>query len=309
MKFKDLNVGERFHFNVDADGHEPYMYKLSDTEAYVEHGSHSGLRETVEAETEVWQWNEPVVLHDTVTDVERTALTLLMGFRGDRPDVDHPGLYYYIKALVEDPNEIRSLDRFIWEATGVMDGEEMPLREICIDRGYVCWEKEYDREHSAEFAIIDEQPGGQPPQTREARWFAEMDHVAGRLVHAVRSYRIAGRPAGDYTSGRVSGKGSTLGYVETSLAAAIVEFHWQRLEIYAGENEDLEMALRSATPEDLITQTEAAGLANVTPQAINNAIRSRRLRAYSDLNAVSHKPGDRRVSRADVERLWPPREA
>jgi hypothetical protein len=62
-------------------------------------------------------------------------------------------------------------------------------------------------------------------------------------------------------------------------------------------------------PDDLITQTEAAQIANLTPQAVNNAIRERRLHAYSKPDAVAHRPGDRMVSRAEVEKLWSPREA
>jgi hypothetical protein len=92
------------------------------------------------------------------------------------------------------------------------------------------------------------------------------------------------------------------------LAAAITEFHWQVVNVYASEKMDLEMALHSATPDDLITQTEAARSANITVQAVNNAIRDGRLRAYSDPDAVAHRPGDRRVSEAAVRELWPPRE-
>lgn len=57
-------------------------------------------------------------------------------------------------------------------------------------------------------------------------------------------------------------------------------------------------------PGDLITQGEAAIIAQITPQAINNAIRSGRLSAYPVPGSTAHKPGDRRVSEADVRRLW-----
>lgn len=60
-------------------------------------------------------------------------------------------------------------------------------------------------------------------------------------------------------------------------------------------------------PNDLITQTEAAKIANITVQAVNNAIRDGRLRAYSDPDAVAHRAGDRRVSESEVRELWPPR--
>lgn len=57
-------------------------------------------------------------------------------------------------------------------------------------------------------------------------------------------------------------------------------------------------------PEDLITQGEAARLVGVSPQAVSNALRDGRLNAYEQEDAVGHRPGDRLVSRRDVERLW-----
>jgi hypothetical protein len=308
--FEQLEVGERFHYGIDANGHEPYLYKLSDTEAYVERGSGTGTRETVDPDTEVEIWNEPATLHDAPTEVERAALTLLLGPQQQAPNAEHPGLNLWIDAMLNDPEERRSLDRFIWEEEAEdIHGESVLIREACREMGYVCWESEWDRDNSASGAILDRRPSGSAPQTPENRWWAAMDDAAYRLASAVRDYRVAGRPAGDYTSGSVGGGlGSTLGYVETSLAAAIVEYHHQVANIYAGERGRLEMALRDATPDDLITQTEAAQIANITPQAINNAIRDGRLRAYSDPDAVAHRPGDRRVSEAAVRELWPPRE-
>lgn len=52
----------------------------------------------------------------------------------------------------------------------------------------------------------------------------------------------------------------------------------------------------------LITQREAALIVGVTTQAVNNAIRDGRLRAYT--RGIAHRPGDRRVSEADVRALW-----
>jgi len=104
------------------------------------------------------------------------------------------------------------------------------------------------------------------------------------------------------------GMGGPLLNVTTSLASAINEYHRNMIEVWAMSENHWEGLAHEARPKDLITQTEAAKLANVTPQAINNAIRDRRLRSYSDENAVSHKPGDTRVSEAEVRRLWPPKE-
>lgn len=307
MTFDELQIGERFHYGFDADGHEPYLYKVSKDEAYIEHGSGVGTRKSVDADTEVEVWNEPVELHDAPPEVERAAMTLLLGPQQQAP-TDHPGLNLWIDAMLNDPEERRSLDRFIWEET-VEDihGDSIPLREACREMGFVCWESEWDHDHSASSAILNCRQGGDPPQTPENRWWAAMDEAAYRLASAVRKYRIAGRPAGDYTSGRVSGLGGTLGYIETSLAAAITEYHHQVVNVYAGERGRLARALASATPDDLITQTEAAEIANITIQAINNAIRDGRLRAYSGPDAVAHRAGDRRVSEAAVRGLWPPR--
>jgi len=307
--FGELKIGERFHYNIDADGHEPYLYKINDTEAYIEHGRRSGLRESVNADENVWTWDEPVEIHPSPTEVERAAITLLM--HRDGPNANHPGLRQYVLALASDQNEMRDLDQFIWEAEidWGSGGEytKQPLHQICHELGYICWENEWDRENSAFGAILDHKPTGRRPDTREGRWLAKNDDAALRLADAIANYRIAGRPSGDQTH-TISGMGSPLLSVTSSLAAAIGEYHEQMLNVYAGEAQNLEMALRQIMPDDLITQTEAARIANITPQAINNAIRARRLRAYSDVDSVSHRPGDRRVSEADVRQLWPPRE-
>jgi hypothetical protein len=73
--FEQLEVGERFHLGVDADGQEPYMWKVSDTEAYTERGSGTGTRQTVDD-----------------TEVERAALTLLLGPQQQALNANHPGL-------------------------------------------------------------------------------------------------------------------------------------------------------------------------------------------------------------------------
>lgn len=308
--FAELKIGARFHYNIDADGYEPYLYKISDAEGYIEeHGSGSGNRETVKPDKAVWTWSEPVTLHNRPTEIERAALTILL-----QTHQDHVGLHYYIRALATGADEMRDLDRYIWEAgipLNVYKNEEgewieedfRPLREICAEAGCVCWQCEYDRDQDAFGAILDHKGRGQYPETREGRWLALMDDAALRLADAIRSYRVAGRPDGDQAH-TIIGLGAPLLNVTTSLDAAVAEYHAQVRGIYAGENQDLETALRETLPGDLITQNEAAHLAGVTPQAINNAIRERRLHAYSGQSAVAHRPGDRLVSRAEVERVW-----
>jgi hypothetical protein len=58
-------------------------------------------------------------------------------------------------------------------------------------------------------------------------------------------------------------------------------------------------------PTDLITQGEAARLADVTPQAVGNAIRDGRLRSYRITDAPRHRPGGWLVSLDQVRRVWP----
>jgi hypothetical protein len=307
--FEQLEIGQKFHFGIDADGHEPYMWKVSDTEAYIERGRGAGTRETIDTGTEVEVWSDPVMLHDAPTEIERAALTLLLEPGGAAPVASHPGLNLWIDAMLNNPDERRSLNRFIWEEeVEDIHGKQVRLREACREMGYICWEHEWDHDHSASGAILNWAPTGKPPQTPENQWLAGIDNAAYRLASAVRKYRVAGRPAGDYTSGSFGGMGSMLGYVQTSLAAAVAEYHHRVTNVYAGERGRLTRALHSATPDDLISQAQAAEIANITIQAVNNAIRDGRLRAYSAPDAVAHRPGDRQVSEAAVRELWPPRE-
>ncbi len=219
------------------------LYKLNDTEAYVESGSGQGGRETVPPRTAVHEWGKPVLLHIAPTEVERAALTLLMGCSLEYgPFAEHPGLYHWIRALAADPKEMRDLDRFIWEMQIPSEWMEMdgrpevvatePLRAVCIRRGYVCWQREYDQA-SAWKAIVDENPQGlrlkaQAAEGREAGGCHWRDKNLLFLAYAVAKYRIAGRPDGDQTS-TIYGLGGPLLSVSTSLAAAIAEFHYNEI--------------------------------------------------------------------------------
>lgn len=231
ITFGKLEIGERFHYNIDADGHEPYLYKISETEAYVEHGSNSGMREEIAPDETVYVWSEPVVLHNMPTEIERAALTILMGSRGDHPQADHVGLQCYIRALANDPNEIRSLDLYIWEAVVGEDDDEVPLRELCRDMGYECWQKRWDHDRDAFGAILNHEPRGRRPATKEERQIALMDDAAARLASAIADYRTAGRPEGDQTH-TITGMGAPLLRVTTSLAAAVAEYHSRIVNMY-----------------------------------------------------------------------------
>lgn len=241
--FQDLQIGERFHFNVDADGHEPYMYKISDAQAYVEHGSHQGMRKDVDASEIVHVWSKPVALHTAPTEVERAALTLLMGPRGNNPASVHVGLHAYIWALATDPAEMRDLDTFIFESYINIGNEDeptmMPLRELCADRGQICYQREWDHDNSAYCAILDKMPTGKRLETHGEKRGARTTRASAILADAIRKYRVAERPEGDQ-SYTISGMGSPLLTVTTSLAAAISEFHFYITNIYAGMIQDME---------------------------------------------------------------------
>ncbi len=294
MEFKDLERGQWFDLGIDADGYEPVFYKLSDTEAYqVSGGPHGGgHREQFAPTAEVCAWKDITVLHAAPTEVERAAFALL--YVQDTPFVNHLGLESWIQALVANSEEFRSLDQYIWE-----EG----MSEQLSQAGLVCWQRG-DRDHSAAGAIYDYQPSGQDPKTAEERRWAYYDEAALRLGNAICQYREAGRPAGDIEH-TIMGMGAPLVKVSTSLAAAIGEYHHTMLNLVFSDHDRLARALRDNAPDDLISQTEAAELVGITPQAINNAIRQGRIRSYyTTEDAVSHRPGDRMVSRSEVLRVW-----
>lgn len=239
--FSELEIGWRFHYGVDADGHEPYLYKVSETEGYVESGSNTGRRETVAPDETVYVWGQPVELHAYMTEVERAALTLLWP-PGGPPLAEHIGLWYYIKALAENCDEMRDLDIFIFEQDvpskwnyddddNMVVLETRPLRAVCAQAGAICWrDKLYEHDNSALLNLLDTDD--------------EQDANAVRLADAIHEYRVAGRPVGDQ-SYTIAGMGSPLARVTTSLAAAIAEYHRRAL------NDALD---RTYTPHALATR-------------------------------------------------------
>lgn len=297
--FAALAIGQKFDLGIDADGYEPYYYKLSATEAYqISGGPHGGRgRETFEPDAVVFTDGEIVAIHAQPTEVERAAFTVMLNENG-KPLSDHPALNLWVIAMATDADEVRDLDTYIYETAD--------LRAFCQENGWIAPSDRYDSKRSTFLAILNHKPRGARPETAEQERWRSYEDATLRLADAIRTYRYAGRPDGDQEH-TIMGMGAPMARVSTSLAAAIGEYHRQLLNIYAGEQMELAAALHDALPTDLITQTEAAKIANVTPQAINNAIATRRLRAYSKPDALAHRPGDRLVSRADVEKHWPPR--
>lgn len=229
QRFSELQIGDRFHYNIDADGHEPYLYKVSDTQAYIEHGRHSGSRRDIAGDQTVHVWDKPLALHTGPTEVERAALSLLMGSRGDSPPTDHVGLHTWIRALATDLTEMRDLDTFIWESevnVGSAGSPEMiPLRELCAERKQICCTSRYDSDNSAFHAILDEMATGGRAETQDERYYAGVSRAMAILADALCDYRKAGRPAGDQ-SHTIQGMGLSLLMVTTSLAAQIAKYHY-----------------------------------------------------------------------------------
>lgn len=226
--FGSLHVGQHFDLGVDADGYEPVYYKLSDSEAYQTHGRGAGSRELFAPDVEVYAGNMVTALHDHVTEIERVAITLLCHY-----NTQHPGLRQWVLALGENPDERRSLDRYIWDETIAFDDHTEPLRAYLVSEGYVVWRREWDRDHSAFSAILDHKPKGEHETGNEARALLRMDDALLRLADALVEYRVAGRPEGDQTH-EILGMGSPIAIVSTSLAAAVVEFHTRVVGVYAG---------------------------------------------------------------------------
>ena len=131
-----------------------------------------------------------------MTEVERVALALLGQHR-----VDHPGLAMYIRALTNDPSEVRILDQFIYEYE---ENGERTLWEFCNSNGYAVWQTAWDRSRSA----LDEILG------RNGGFWAALDRAALHLDMAVRRCREHDEDV-------------------ASLVEAIVEYHQRVVSAYA----------------------------------------------------------------------------
>lgn len=220
--FSDIRAGQEFHFNIDADGHEPYFYKINSKEAYQTHGQGQGLRHKISRDTKCWTTGRTVKITTQVTEVERAAITLLY-----QSHPKHFGLAAWVKALGTDKNEMRNFDDFVLEgATDAIDGTERLLADEMRKYGFVTPGKEYDFENSAWHAIFDRSPFVDQERNKDAdeKYFFGFDKYILLLADAVRDYRIAGRPVGDQVH-TIVGMGAPLMNVQTSLAAAIAEYH------------------------------------------------------------------------------------
>lgn len=216
--FKDLAIGQEFDFNIDADGYEPYFYKVNDTEAYQFSGRGEGGREEFDPDMEVHSSGHIRKVSETVTEVERVALTMIYNH-----GAIHPVLSHWKSAIVTDTSEHRSIHEFAW------DNREMFI-PMFNDSSFAFPKGKYDRDCNLFGLILDGTPAGKftkhsdPVNTHYRKIGGHWDRPLAILCHAVIDYRKAGRPSGDQTH-TIQGMGGPLLRVSTSLAAAIVEYH------------------------------------------------------------------------------------
>jgi hypothetical protein len=222
--FEELAIGDQFDLGIDADGFEPFYYKLNDTEAYQHSGRGAGSRESFKSDDVVHRNSLPgKTIYSHVTEVERVALTLLGKARPW-----HAGLVFWVKALCANPDERRDLDTFIWDAKICLTeggDERADLRTLCMLEGFVVEHERYVLgEVSAFAAICDHKPRGIYPVSADDKMRSRIDRAVLLLAQALIDYRMAGRPDGDQ-SFTIQGLGAPLAMVHTSLAAAVVEYH------------------------------------------------------------------------------------
>lgn len=234
--FAQITPGTEFDYHVDADGHEPTLVKLNDTQAIVIAGSGEGLREDIAPEEVVFPTGRTHAVHSAPTDIERCALTILSTFTGG-----HWGLVDWVQALIKNPEEMRDLDEWLWE-TPCSYGDTLQKfpgtwATFLNSKNQAAWTTRYDHRHSAFSAIFDSKHGKMmyADYSQADRHFMERyDEAALRLAQEIVDYRVRGRMDGDYTS-------SVYGLlnVSTSLAAAVAEFHRRIIEAYCAKLEDL----------------------------------------------------------------------
>ena len=213
-RFEELRRGDRFTLPVDADGHEP-VWVLLDAAGTL----HDGAARTTAAGEGLTNATEVVVLGhtdlaDSVTELERVALTLMSGH-----GALHPVLAAWVQAILDDADEARGIHQFAWE-------NRAELADVTTALGFAFPSGRYDHDVSLFGLILEARPAGGYGYLAAANIAYRQD--GGRydapllkLAHAVVDYRNMGRPTGDHTY-QISGTGLA---VTTSIAAQIVEYH------------------------------------------------------------------------------------
>lgn len=235
MKFSEMQLGQIFDVNTGDPEFDYQMYKVSPTEA-VNHYE-PGIREEIAPDKEFPVTGKFVVVHTAPTEVERAAITLLYQHR---IALTHPVIRLWVEAIGTDPNERRHVDEFFCD-NQEMTAEDWPrgvtLRVLCAAKGFSLprcrWAYDWDG------GIFDATVKNNKDEEAYGDYYLmEVNEAALILANAVRNYRVNGRPDGDQTH-TVMGMGAPLMRVQTSLAAAIGEFHQRMLSLasqhHAGE--------------------------------------------------------------------------
>lgn len=218
-KFSEMEPGEMFVYPDGGDGeYDQLLYKVNDREAVNIMRHH--LREAVDPESSHPVTGRRVTVHAQPTEIERAAITLLM-----KTSVGHPALQSWVREMGTNADEHQHLDRFIVMGQQMVESSDglVPLTDWLRANGFVCPEHEFDHDHSAWNAILDCRPWGKAEKVN-GRWWVYRDAAVLRLASALRDYREMGRPDGDQTH-TIMGMGAPLMNIQTSLAAAVVEFH------------------------------------------------------------------------------------
>lgn len=228
VRFHKIPIGAEFELGIDADGYEPFYYKVSESEAYQTHGNGQGLRHTFDPDDLFYLTGKMVQISQTVTEVERVAITLLHNARV----VDHPGLSTWVEAMGTNANEMRHLDDYLLETNTQINDVDVSWAEALRRAGFIVPTKEFDRDNSTWSAIFDKSVYlNQDDIDEETDYWAEWNKIILLLADALRDYRVAGRPSGNQTH-KIHGMGGPLLNIQTSLAAAIAEYHQRIVNLY-----------------------------------------------------------------------------
>jgi hypothetical protein len=201
---------------VGNNQHACTCYKISDNEAINVTDLCEKIKVRPDAICNVT--GKIIPIHAEITDLEKVALALL-----DRYQAFHPGLDGWIKALIRNPDEGRSLDTFTNEEAPMEQGEAREGKE---------------EKSPIQAAILNgirstqDQPSSNAPSMRQV-----LDAHLLTLAEAVRNYRNSGRPDGELTA-TVKMDESNASYVtiKSSLTRSVLEFHDQIVNLVAQAN-------------------------------------------------------------------------
>lgn len=211
MTYEEAKIGQLFTIPGDSEFSFKKLRKYAEV-------NETGIYTDFVDDQVIEPFGDEPQLSDTVTEVERVAITLLA-----RRSTNHPGLALWIRTMAENPAEMRSLDDFIAESLD--DNGERLLDSLQSDGWVVSDNRLMGKRTFA--AIMDQKPKGRYIQSAESKAWNQAnytDRITYFLAYALCQYRDAGRPSGDQTSS-IMGMGGPLVVVSTSLAAAIVEYH------------------------------------------------------------------------------------